>query len=71
MEEKLILKNSLKEVRTERNLSQSQLAEMAGISRNTIRSVEAGESSPTARVAMVLCAALDKKFDELFYLEKE
>ena len=67
MEDKLILKNHLKEVRAERKLSQSQLAEMVGVSRNTIRSIETGQFNPTAKLALVLCIALDKKFEELFY----
>ena len=40
MKEQLQLKNHLKEVRTEANLSQAQLAEMVGVSRNTISSIE-------------------------------
>lgn len=67
MEDKLILKNNLKEVRAERNLSQSQLAELVGVSRNTISSIETGQFNPTAKLALVLCIALDKKFEELFY----
>ena len=67
MEDKLILKNHLKEVRAERKLSQSQLAEMVGVSRNTITSIETGQFNPTAKLALVLCIALDKKFEELFY----
>lgn len=67
MEDKLILKNHLKEVRAERKLSQSQLAEMVGVSRNTISSIETGRFNPTAKLALVLCIALDKKFEELFY----
>ena len=67
MEDKLILKNHLKEVRAERKLSQSQLAEMVGVSRNTISSIETGQFKPTAKLALVLCIALDKKFEELFY----
>ncbi|MDE6746243.1 MAG: helix-turn-helix domain-containing protein, partial [Oscillospiraceae bacterium] len=47
MEDKLILKNRLKEVRTEKGLSQTQLAEMVGVSRNTISSIETGQFSPT------------------------
>ena len=42
MKEQLQLKNHLKEVRTEANLSQAQLAEMVGVSRNTISSIETG-----------------------------
>ena len=67
MEDKLILKNRLKEARTELKLSQSQLADMVGVSRNTISSIETGQFNPTAKLALVLCIALDKKFEELFY----
>ena len=67
MDDKLILKNCLKEARTEQKLSQSQLAEMVGVSRNTISSIETGQFNPTAKLALVLCIALDKKFEELFY----
>lgn len=67
MNDKLVLKNHLKEARTERGLSQSELAEMVGVSRNTISSIETGQFNPTAKLALVLCIALDKKFEELFY----
>ncbi len=69
MDDKLILKNHLKEVRTEQKLSQSQLAKMVGVSRNTISSIETGQFYPTAKLALVLCIALDKKFEELFYFD--
>jgi putative transcriptional regulator len=69
MEEKLILKNNLKQVRTAARLSQTQLAEMVGVSRNTISSVETGQFHPTAKLALLLCIALDKKFEELFYFD--
>lgn len=67
MEEGLILRNRLKEARTERGLSQSALAELVGVSRNTISSIETGQFNPTAKLALILCVALDKKFEELFY----
>ena len=67
MDDNLILKNNLKEARTERKLSQNQLAEMVGVSRNTISSIETGQFNPTAKLALVLCIALDKKFEDLFY----
>ena len=57
MDDKLILKNRLKEAR----------AELVGVSRNTISSIETGQFNPTAKLALVLCIALDKKFEELFY----
>jgi len=61
------LKNNLKEARAEKKLSQTQLAEMIGVSRNTISSIETGQFNPTAKLALILCIALDKKFEELFY----
>lgn len=67
MNEELILKNNLKEARTQKNLSQAQLAKLVGVSRNTISSIETGQFNPTAKLALVLCIALDKKFEELFY----
>lgn len=69
MKEELILKNCLKKARTEKGLSQAQLAEIVGVSRNTISSIETGQFNPTAKLALVLCIALDKKFEELFYFE--
>ncbi len=69
MDEKLILRNRLKEARAEKRLSQSQLAEMVGVSRNTISSIETGQFGPTAKLALIICIALDKKFEEIFYFD--
>ena len=57
----------MKAARAEKGLSQSQLAELVGVSRNTISSIETGQFNPTAKLALILCIALDKKFEELFY----
>ena len=69
MDDQLILKNRLKVARAEKGLSQTQLAELVGVSRNTIRSIETGQFHPPAKLALILCIALDKKFEELFYFE--
>ena len=69
MNDNLILKNNIKKIRAEQKLSQSALAEMVGVSRNTISSIETGLFSPTAKLALILCIALDKKFEDLFYFE--
>ena len=69
MRDELVLRNHVKEARTSARLSQSQLAEMVGVSRNTISSIETGQFCPTAKLALVICIALDKKFEELFYFE--
>ena len=63
----LVLKNNLAAVRKERGLSQAELAAMVGVSRNTISSIETGQFNPTAKLALILCIALDRKFEELFY----
>lgn len=65
----LVLKNCLKVARAEKSLSQGDLAEMVGVSRQTISSIETGQFCPSAKLALVLCIALDKKFEDLFYFE--
>lgn len=69
MKNELVLQNRLKVARAEKNLSQVQLAEMVGVSRQTISSIETGQFFPSAKLALVLCIALDKKFEELFYFD--
>ena len=67
MNDALILKNNLRALRKEKNLSQQELAELVGVSRNTISSIETGQFCPTAKLALVLCIALDKQFEDVFY----
>ena len=69
MEDKLILRNHLKEIRKEKGLSQAELAEMVGVSRNTISSIETGQFNPTAKLALIICIAVEKEFEEIFYFE--
>ena len=67
MDNDLILHNNLKASRTEKKLSQDELARMVGVSRQTISSIETGQFNPTAKLALLLCIALDQKFEDLFY----
>ena len=67
MKNKLILKNKLKELRKEKGISQQELADMVGVSRNTISSLETGQYEPTAKLALILSIALDKNFEDIFY----
>lgn len=67
MKSQLILKNNLKETRSAKGLSQAELAKLVGVSRNTISSIETGQYQPTAKLALTLCIALDKKFEDIFY----
>lgn len=69
MENELVLRNRLKVARAELGISQGDLAKMVGVSRQTISSIETGQFNPTAKLALLLCIALDKKFEDLFYFE--
>ncbi len=67
--EELVLKNRLKVARAENNLTQEELAKLVGSSRQTISAIETGQFNPTAKLALIICIALDKKFEELFYFD--
>ena len=67
MNESLVLRNNVAEIRRKQGISQAELASMVGVSRNTISSIETGQYQPTAKLALLLCVALEKKFEELFY----
>ncbi|MCU9809993.1 helix-turn-helix transcriptional regulator [Paraclostridium sp. AKS46] len=69
METSLTLYNNLKQIRKEKGISQRELAKLVGVSRNTISSIETGQFNPTAKLALILCIALDKKFEDLFYFD--
>lgn len=67
MNKELILRNNVKQTRTEQKISQEELARMVGTTRQTIIAIEKGIFSPTAKLALLICIALNKKFEELFY----
>lgn len=67
MDKNLKLQNRLKEIRTGKNLSQEQLAVLVGTTRQTIISIEKQVFNPTAKLALLLCVALDCKFEDLFF----
>ena len=67
MDKNLILQNNLKEIRTSKNLSQEQLATLVGTTRQTIISIEKQVFNPTAKLALLLCVALDCKFEDIFF----
>lgn len=59
----------LKSARAARDLSQQQLAEAVGVSRQTINAIEKGDYNPTIRLCLAICHVLDKTLDELFWEE--
>lgn len=67
MDKELILHNNLKAIRRTRNISQEQLAGLVGTTRQTIIAIEKGIFNPSAKLALLICVALDCKFEELFY----
>lgn len=68
---KLQLANRLKVARAEKNLSQEELARLAGVTRQTISSIETGQYCPSALLAFLLSRQLGKRVDELFFLEEQ
>jgi putative transcriptional regulator len=63
------LSNRMKVARAERGLSQQELANLAGVTRQTISAVETGQYCPSALLAFVLARQLGKNVEELFSLE--
>jgi putative transcriptional regulator len=69
MENELILNNRIRMWRAERRISQGELADIVGVSRQTISSIENLQFCPSAKLALLICVALDKNFEEVFYFE--
>ena len=67
MSKTLELQNKLRVARAEKKISQGELADMVGVSRQTISSIENNQFCPSAKLALLLCIALDKRFEELFF----
>ena len=59
----------LKAARAAKDLSQQQLANLIGVSRQTVNAIEKGDYNPTIRLCLAICHALDKTLDELFWEE--
>ena len=57
----------LKAARAGKDLSQQQLADLVGVSRQTINAIEKGDYNPTIKLCLAICKALDKTLDDLFW----
>ena len=66
----IVLKNHLKELRQQKDFSQEELAKTVGTTRQTIISIEKGQFNPSAKLALLLCVALEVCFEEIFYFEE-
>ena len=61
------MENRVEELRKKAGMNQDDFAKAIRVSRQTISSIETGQFNPTAKLALILCIALDKKFEDLFY----
>lgn len=59
----------MKAARAGMDLSQEELAELVGVTRQTIGMIEAGKYNPTLNLCLAICKALHKTLDELFWEE--
>ncbi|MFC5541364.1 MAG: helix-turn-helix transcriptional regulator [Bacilli bacterium] len=65
------MENRVRIARVEANLTQQQLAEKVGVTRQTISLIEKGKYNPTLRLCLDICYAVNKTLDEVFWIEKE
>lgn len=61
----------LKSARAAMDMSQQQLAELVGVSRQTINAIEKGDYNPTIKLCRAICRILGKTLDELFWEDEE
>lgn len=65
------MKNKIKIARVQVDLTQQQLAEEVGVTRQTISLIEKGDYNPSLKLCLEICYAVDQTLDELFWIEKE
>lgn len=65
------MKNQMKIARVSMDLTQQQLAEKVGVTRQTISLIEKGKYNPSLKLCLQICYTVNKTLDELFWLEKE
>ena len=66
-----MIKLRVKSARAAKDLSHQHLADLVGVSRQTINAIELGNYNPTIKLCIALCKALDKTLDELFWEEEQ
>jgi putative transcriptional regulator len=69
--EEIIIKNKLKLARVEKDLTQEQLADLVGVTRQTIGLIEAGKYNPSLKLCLAMSKILNKGLDQLFWIEGE
>ncbi len=69
--EELDMENRVKLARVEKGFTQEQLADLVGVTRQTIGLIEAGKYNPTLKLCLMLAKVTDKSLDELFWIKGE
>jgi putative transcriptional regulator len=69
--DELDIENRVKLARVEKDLTQEQLADLIGVTRQTIGLIEAGKYNPTLKLCLMLAKVTGKKLDELFWIKGE
>ncbi len=69
--EEIDIENRVKLARVEKNLTQEQLADLVGVTRQTIILIEAGKYNPTLKLCLMLKKVTGKSLDELFWIKGE
>lgn len=64
------MKNTVKVERAKKDMTQQDLAESVGVSRQTINSIESGKYVPSTVLALKICKVFQVKLDEIFELEE-
>ena len=67
----ILIENRIKLARIEKGLTQEQLADLIGVTRQTIILIEAGRYNPTLKLCLMLKQVTGKSLDELFWIKGE
>ena len=65
------MKNQVKLARVKVDLTQQQLADVVGITRQTVSLIEKGKYNPSLKLCLQICYAVNAKLDEIFWIEQE
>ncbi len=63
------MKNNIRVERAIKNITQDELAKLAGVSRQTINAMESGKYVPSTVLALKIARTFEKKLEEIFFLE--
>lgn len=65
------MKNQVKLFRIKADLTQQELADAVGITRQTVSLIEKGKYNPSLKLCLQICYAIHARLDEIFWIEEE